>query len=624
VDAEPELGESEDPRELVRGDVEAVRATVGHLGDLADGFRATAGGLRAVDVGAWTGAAADAFRARFADAPAQWSRAAAAFGTAARAWERFRSTLAVAQYDAGTAVVRFRAGAEVAERAHAAYAADIQRYLMRVAAGQDPGPEPVPDAAGAAEMQAARRMLADARTQRDAAGAAAAREIAEAAALSPDPPTGWDRRLAEAADWLGANGTELAHVAKGVGEGVESLVQLARTMNPADPYNLNHPGRFVENTSAALSGTVDTLAHPLRLVAGFVGTGWSADPARAFGHLIPAVAAGGARSILGAAEARAGRSALGAERDAARTTEAGIGRQASQSLWADPRPTAAPFAPRAEPGPAPPRNSDTESGPAGGLAEADHAAAERMDRLGGDLPSRLAKLAPKDVAPPATSAPPTVPEVDSVPRVRVRSGGRPDRHHDPERARQARLSRADKDFSSPFNRHGARKSHLDELGDLVPANPQGGASVVEHVVGRRSPVKGDSPYSSFTSPGARAAVRFGGFTIEVDVVRLQADIDAGLASGVEILAPHQVQAAIQADADRIAGRAVDLYVRKGHVADAARSYGLDAEATAQLRQRMVDMANAQRHHEWMIRGVVPGRYVVGPRSVGPQSEERHG
>jgi hypothetical protein len=194
-----------------------------------------------------------------------------------------------------------------------------------------------------------------------------------------------------------------------------------------------------------------------------------------------------------------------------------------------------------------------------------------------------------------------------------------DAHHDPERARQARLTRGDKDFSSPVNRLGTRKSHLDVRGDLVPANPEGGASVVEHVVGRRSPVKGDSPYSSFTSPGARAEVQFGGSTIEVDVVRLQADIDAGLVPGVDVVAPHRVQAAIQADADRIAGRPVDLYVRKGHAASAARSYGLGAEATAALRQRMIDMANAQRHHEWMIRGVVPARYVVGPHSEG-----RHG
>src|ERR1700733_5691496 len=101
--AEPELGESEDPRELVRGDVEAVRATVEHLTDLADGFHATAGGLRAIDVDSWSGAASDAFRARFADAQAQWSCAGAAFGAAAEAWQRFFSTLAVAQRDAGTA-----------------------------------------------------------------------------------------------------------------------------------------------------------------------------------------------------------------------------------------------------------------------------------------------------------------------------------------------------------------------------------------------------------------------------------------------------------------------------------------------------------------------------------------
>jgi len=185
-------------------------------------------------------------------------------------------------------------------------------------------------------------------------------------------------------------------------------------------------------------------------------------------------------------------------------------------------------------------------------------------------------------------------------------------HHDPERARRARLTRADKDFASTHATRGNRKSHLDEDGHLVPANPAGAASVVEHVLGRRSPTKHDSPYSSFTAPGARAAVDFGGSVIEVDIVRLQADIDAGRVRDVEILPPHRVQAAIQADADRIVGRPVDLYVRKGRIPEASRSYGLDAEATAALRQRMIDMANAQRHHEWMIRGVVPSRYIIGP------------
>ncbi len=178
------------------------------------------------------------------------------------------------------------------------------------------------------------------------------------------------------------------------------------------------------------------------------------------------------------------------------------------------------------------------------------------------------------------------------------------------------MTRADKNFTNTRATRGNPKSHLDEQGHLVPADPAGAASVVEHVVGRRSRAKHNSPYSSFTAPGVRAAVDFGESIIEVDVVRLQADIDAGRVPGVEILPPHRVQAAIQADADRIVGRPVDLYVRKGRIPAAARSYGLDAEATAALRQRMIDMANAQRHHEWMIRGVVPGRYIVGPHTGG--------
>ncbi len=484
---EPDLGQSADPRELVRGDGQAVQATVAHLVALADGFRTTAGGLRAIDTGAWTGPAATAFRARFAEAPTQWSGAAEAFGSAAQAWGRFGSALVAAQERAGAAAVRFQAGAAAALRARAIYAAEVQRYLDDLVTGRDPGPEPVLDASGTDEMGAARRMLADARALRNGAAACATRRIAEAAALAPDPPTGWDRRLAEAADWVGAQGIELAHVGQGVGEGVEGLVRLARTLNPADPYNLNHPARFVENASSALAGTVDTAAHPLRLATDVVGTGWGSDPSRAFGHLLPmaaGAASSAARSALGAAEAETARSALGAG-------EGG----ATRSLWSDPHPTSPPFTPHPDPPPPPnlpsgevrpadlppadvrhgagppadPRPSElrptaspftphaespppaavppgdvppadirladlhptsppfnpssgprppTEVGPAdlqpvrelssrvgagprtsAGLGEADRGAAERFDRIGGDLQSRIDRLAPRDTGP---------------------------------------------------------------------------------------------------------------------------------------------------------------------------------------------------------------------------------
>ena len=66
--AEPELGESADPRALVRGDPAAVAATVERLAAFAAGCAATARGLDAIEVGGGAAPRRDAFRARFAEA----------------------------------------------------------------------------------------------------------------------------------------------------------------------------------------------------------------------------------------------------------------------------------------------------------------------------------------------------------------------------------------------------------------------------------------------------------------------------------------------------------------------------------------------------------------------------
>ena len=348
--------------------------------------RATAEGLRGTEVASWTGAAADAFRARLADEPVRWSRAADAFRSAAQAWERFGAALVAAQAQAERAAAMYRAGAAAAERAYADFSLQVDRYLARLVMGRQPGPAPVLADTGAAEIQAARALLADARARRDAAGNDAARAVAAAAALAPDPPTGWDLRAAAVADWVGANGIELAHAAQGLGEGAEGLVRFARTFNPTDPYALYHPARFVENASAGLAGAVDTLTHPLHLVAGVVGPGWGSDPARAFGRLVPTVLAGvvGGRSALGAAGDVGLPSALG-RAGAASTRGGAVGRRGGAETWrrrgsgrrsarrrdvappapppplpqvavrppalmADPRPTARPFTPVHGPG----------------------------------------------------------------------------------------------------------------------------------------------------------------------------------------------------------------------------------------------------------------------------------
>ena len=348
--AEPELGESADPRALVRGDPAAVRATAERLAALAAGCAATAGGLDAMGVRGWSGAAASAFRERHAELSARWSRAAAAFRSAAQAWERFGIELVAAQELAAAAVARFSTAGgplaaeagllgvtqHVAGQASAGPAVSAPALAGRVVRGQAPaawpmpGPAPVDSvlSAGAqvADLDAARRMLAEARARRDRAAVAAAREIAAAAALAPDPPGDGERRAPAAADWVRANGVALGHVARGVGEGVEDLVRFTRLVNPADPYNLNHPGRFLANASTALAGAVDDVVHPVRQVAGFVGPGWGSDPARAYGHLLPT-------AVL-TAVAGAGRSTV--RGPGPRTAPAALGATEPAQLWTGP------------------------------------------------------------------------------------------------------------------------------------------------------------------------------------------------------------------------------------------------------------------------------------------------
>jgi hypothetical protein len=175
-----------------------------------------------------------------------------------------------------------------------------------------------------------------------------------------------------------------------------------------------------------------------------------------------------------------------------------------------------------------------------------------------------------------------------------------------------RLVRKDDDFSAEYNDRRTRKSHLDAEGNLVPANPHGTTTIVEHIVGRGRDVKGNSPFTSFSAEGALAK-EFGGRRIVVDLPRLRSDVESGRLSGVEVLPPERVQAELQADADRIAGRPVDLRVRSiAEIDDRAAALGLDAAGTRQVRQRMIDMFNTRRDEEWLIKGVVPSRYIDGP------------
>ncbi|WP_240667303.1 hypothetical protein [Streptomyces luteoverticillatus] len=180
------------------------------------------------------------------------------------------------------------------------------------------------------------------------------------------------------------------------------------------------------------------------------------------------------------------------------------------------------------------------------------------------------------------------------------------------------LKRHDNNFTDTHNHKGQRKSYLNEDGDLVPANPDGDASIVDHIVGRE-PKKSESPYTSTSEDGANAK-DYGGQKISIDLPRLVDDIAKGKVKGVEVYSPKEVEAAIQQSADKIAGRPIDISVPPNTphpeidemAQKIAKDLGLGKAKTKSLAQRMKDMMHTRRDSEWLIKGIVPHDYITGP------------
>ncbi len=72
-------------------------------------------------------------------------------------------------------------------------------------------------------------------------------------------------------------------------QGDRELVGFARGLNPTDPYNLRHPAAYVEGLSNTVTGLIHTANHPTEVVSAIIGSGWTTDPAEAFGKLIPTI-----------------------------------------------------------------------------------------------------------------------------------------------------------------------------------------------------------------------------------------------------------------------------------------------------------------------------------------------
>ncbi|MEV0474690.1 WXG100 family type VII secretion target, partial [Streptomyces prunicolor] len=83
--AEQQLGQSDQPKDLLHGDAKAIRATAKHLTDFYTAFDKVGDGMRKLDSSSWQGEAAEAFRKKFAMHPPKWLQAADACDAAGQA-----------------------------------------------------------------------------------------------------------------------------------------------------------------------------------------------------------------------------------------------------------------------------------------------------------------------------------------------------------------------------------------------------------------------------------------------------------------------------------------------------------------------------------------------------------
>ncbi|MEV4558190.1 putative T7SS-secreted protein [Kitasatospora sp. NPDC049285] len=339
---EAQLGESEDPEDLVHGDVGAIGTSVGHLRKFSAAFESTGEGLTRLDHDHWQGQAADAFRAKFAPHPKLWLTAADACRTAADALEQYAQTVQWAQQQAQQAVDAYRAAKQASEQARDAYNQDVDRYNRQArawneeaGAGNDPGPAPTRPAAfsdpGEAGLKEAQELLRTARQQRDSAGEAAKAAVDAATATAPAEPSFLERMGKDLSDAFQGSMVGQLHLAGGIVKGAADIVKFARGLNSMDPYNTTHPAQYADHVSTTAVGLLHAANHPTELLSAVVGSGWGSDPFEAGGKLITNLAFGAVTGGGGEAAAVAERAGLTVAEDAAENAARNVAEDAGQN-----------------------------------------------------------------------------------------------------------------------------------------------------------------------------------------------------------------------------------------------------------------------------------------------------
>jgi hypothetical protein len=166
-----ELGQTNDPKELVPGDSRSVSNTMWSLRDYGDALHAAGTGLRTIDTtDGWSGAAGDNFRQVFHGQPDKWLEAGDCFHSAANALDSYVSTLTWAQGKASDAITQWNQGQAATAQAQAAHEQAVRQAAQNAAATGTTAPDIPFHDPGEQQRAAARKTLNDARAKLRAAG----------------------------------------------------------------------------------------------------------------------------------------------------------------------------------------------------------------------------------------------------------------------------------------------------------------------------------------------------------------------------------------------------------------------------------------------------------------------
>ncbi|MGY2112952.1 putative T7SS-secreted protein [Nocardia gipuzkoensis] len=249
---ERELGETDDPKELIRGEPAEIGSTAETLRKMAAAIDSTGQALRKIDAAEWVGQGADAFNEVYDKQPKLWFDGADAMTAAADAMNAWHNEVKTAQAKAADAIEQWKA-ADAEERR--------QKTWWNSLSGEQQAQTPLVDT-WTSMRNAARDVLRGARNQRDNGASIAVSAFAAATEKAPKEPPFTERWIANLSDLGGVLEHGRLNFMAGLYTSLTGLVQFVRRVNPTDIYNLTHPAEYAAGLSDLGTGLVVAVADP--------------------------------------------------------------------------------------------------------------------------------------------------------------------------------------------------------------------------------------------------------------------------------------------------------------------------------------------------------------------------